>query len=111
MPVASWFEDMSDTQLKDLIPFFEKLSTVDNVYSVLKNTSNDRDSSCEVFNSTSLSTDCLSSSQQQQPPNDESIIASSPITSVPQPLSKFTSPKLPAYDESFRPSHLKDAFA
>lgn len=84
---------MSDTQLKDLIPFFEKLSTVENVYSVLKNTSNDKDSSCEVFNA-SLPTECTSS----QAPTDESIIASSPITSVPQPLSKFTSPKLPLYD-------------
>ena len=95
---------MSDTQLKDLIPFFEKLSTVDNVYSVLKN--NDKDSTCEMFNAVSLSTECTSSVAQ---PTDESIIASNPITSVPQPLSKFTSPKLPAYDENFRSIHLKDA--
>uniref|UniRef100_A0A3B4AB71 protein-serine/threonine phosphatase n=1 Tax=Periophthalmus magnuspinnatus TaxID=409849 RepID=A0A3B4AB71_9GOBI len=36
VPVASWFDDMSDTELLDLIPFFEKLSKVDNVYTVLK---------------------------------------------------------------------------
>lgn len=36
VPVASWFDDMSDTELLDLIPFFERLSKVDNVYSVLK---------------------------------------------------------------------------
>ena len=37
VPVASWFDDMSDTELRDLIPFFEKLSRVDNIYSVLRN--------------------------------------------------------------------------
>ncbi|XP_030210840.1 carboxy-terminal domain RNA polymerase II polypeptide A small phosphatase 1 isoform X2 [Gadus morhua] len=36
VPVASWFEDMSDTELLDLIPFFERLSKVDNVYTFLK---------------------------------------------------------------------------
>ncbi|CAH0557544.1 unnamed protein product [Brassicogethes aeneus] len=37
VPVASWFDDMSDSELLDLIPFFEKLSKVDNVYTVLCN--------------------------------------------------------------------------
>ncbi|KPM06469.1 Meteorin-like protein [Sarcoptes scabiei] len=37
VPVASWFQDMNDTELNDLIPFFERLSKVDNVYKVLKN--------------------------------------------------------------------------
>ncbi|XP_064598080.1 CTD small phosphatase-like protein [Liolophura sinensis] len=37
VPVASWFDDMSDTELLDLLPFFENLSKVDNVYTVLKN--------------------------------------------------------------------------
>ncbi|TRY96073.1 hypothetical protein DNTS_017232 [Danionella cerebrum] len=36
VPVASWFDDMSDTELLDLIPFFERLSKVENVYTVLK---------------------------------------------------------------------------
>ncbi|KAK1789081.1 hypothetical protein P4O66_015030 [Electrophorus voltai] len=35
VPVASWFDDMSDTELLDLIPFFERLSKVDDVYAVL----------------------------------------------------------------------------
>ncbi|CAN9498114.1 unnamed protein product [Ophioblennius macclurei] len=39
VPVASWFDDMHDTELRDLIPFFEKLSKVDNVYTVLKHQS------------------------------------------------------------------------
>jgi RNA polymerase II subunit A small phosphatase-like protein len=37
VPVASWFDNMNDTELRDLIPFFEKLSRVDNVYNVLRN--------------------------------------------------------------------------
>lgn len=88
MPVASWFEDMADTQLKDLIPFFEKLSTVDNVYSVLKNNT-DKDS-IEIQNNTSLQ--CTTSSAENIV--DEPIITSSPISNIPQPqLTKFNSPK------------------
>ncbi|KAA8593169.1 hypothetical protein FQN60_009285 [Etheostoma spectabile] len=36
VPVASWFDDMSDTELLDLIPFFERLSKVDDIYEVLQ---------------------------------------------------------------------------
>lgn len=36
MPVASWFDNMADTELLDLLPFFERLSKVDDVYTVLK---------------------------------------------------------------------------
>nr|XP_046260130.1 uncharacterized protein LOC124067097 isoform X1 [Scatophagus argus] len=35
VPVASWFDDMSDTELLDLIPFFERLSKVDDIYDFL----------------------------------------------------------------------------
>ncbi|XP_014213324.1 carboxy-terminal domain RNA polymerase II polypeptide A small phosphatase 1-like [Copidosoma floridanum] len=37
VPVASWFDDMTDSELLDLIPFFEKLSSVENIYKVLCN--------------------------------------------------------------------------
>ncbi|GIZ00486.1 carboxy-terminal domain RNA polymerase II polypeptide A small phosphatase 1 [Caerostris extrusa] len=37
VPVNSWFDDMSDTELRDLIPFFEQLSKMEDVYSVLRN--------------------------------------------------------------------------
>lgn len=40
VPVASWFNDMSDTELRDLIPFFERLSQVEDVYTVLRNSNN-----------------------------------------------------------------------
>ncbi|KAL1022127.1 hypothetical protein UPYG_G00022480 [Umbra pygmaea] len=36
VPVVSWFDDMADTELLDLIPFFEKLSKVEDVYTVLR---------------------------------------------------------------------------
>ena len=36
MPVASWFDDMSDTELQDLIPFLERLSKADSIYTVLE---------------------------------------------------------------------------
>uniref|UniRef100_A0A672IED6 protein-serine/threonine phosphatase n=1 Tax=Salarias fasciatus TaxID=181472 RepID=A0A672IED6_SALFA len=35
VPVASWFDDVSDTELLDLIPFFERLSRADDVYHLL----------------------------------------------------------------------------
>lgn len=37
VPVASWFDNVTDTELRDLIPFFEKLSKVENIYTVLRN--------------------------------------------------------------------------
>merc|ERR1719433_1670360 len=36
VPVASWFDDMNDRELLDLIPFFERVSKADNVYALLK---------------------------------------------------------------------------
>lgn len=44
VPVASWFDDMTDTELSDLIPFFERLSKVENVYSVLRNANHNMNS-------------------------------------------------------------------
>ncbi|CAL8294166.1 unnamed protein product [Lota lota] len=36
VPVQSWFDDMADTELQDLIPLFEGLSKEEEVYSVLQ---------------------------------------------------------------------------
>jgi len=36
VPVISWFDDMNDQELLDLIPFLESLSKVDNIYNVLR---------------------------------------------------------------------------
>ncbi|KAK1790147.1 hypothetical protein P4O66_014070 [Electrophorus voltai] len=37
VPVQSWFDDMADTELLDLLPFFEGLSKEEDVYGVLQN--------------------------------------------------------------------------
>jgi len=37
VPVASWFDDMNDTELLDLIPFLESLSKAEEVYTMLQN--------------------------------------------------------------------------
>ncbi|KAI4874680.1 hypothetical protein NFI96_034608 [Prochilodus magdalenae] len=37
VPVRSWFDDMTDTELLDLLPFFEGLSKEEDVYGVLQN--------------------------------------------------------------------------
>ncbi|CAG5126003.1 unnamed protein product [Candidula unifasciata] len=34
--VSSWFDEMNDSELLDLIPFFERLAHADNVYTTLK---------------------------------------------------------------------------
>jgi len=36
VPVISWFDDMSDCELLKLIPFFEALADVDDVYTLLR---------------------------------------------------------------------------
>ncbi|XP_072117151.1 carboxy-terminal domain RNA polymerase II polypeptide A small phosphatase 1-like [Mobula birostris] len=36
VPIASWFDDMSDTELLDLIPFFERLSKEEDIYALLQ---------------------------------------------------------------------------
>ena len=35
VPVISWFDDMSDCELLNLIPFFEALADIDDVYAFL----------------------------------------------------------------------------
>ena len=36
MAVSSWFDDPNDTELIDMIPFMERLSETDDIYSILK---------------------------------------------------------------------------
>lgn len=52
MPVKSWFDDPTDSELLDLIPLFEKLSKVDSVYTVLCNSNNPLNQS--LYNSAPL---------------------------------------------------------
>lgn len=36
VPVVSWFDDMENKELLELIPFFEELSTTENIYTLLR---------------------------------------------------------------------------
>jgi len=36
VPVVSWFDDMENKELLELIPFFEELSTAENIYTLLR---------------------------------------------------------------------------
>ncbi|KAK7604133.1 hypothetical protein V9T40_004406 [Parthenolecanium corni] len=50
VPVQSWFDDMTDSELLDLIPFFERLSKIDSVYSVLCNNGGEQPYSPNALN-------------------------------------------------------------
>lgn len=65
VPVASWFDDMTDSELLDLIPFFEKLSKMDNVYTVLCNSNHPYNSSVPQLNGPSASV--VQNSQNHKP--------------------------------------------
>lgn len=62
VPVASWFDDMTDSELLDLIPFFEKLSTVENIYTVLRNSNHPYNQVPTVQNSPSPGSGSLGAS-------------------------------------------------
>ncbi len=72
VPVASWFDDMNDRELLDLIPFLEQLSKVDSVYAVLQ--SNHKPFQINVTGASSA------------PAPGQAPVGSSTITSVTQPL-------------------------
>lgn len=59
----SWFDDMNDTELRDLIPYFEQLSKVDSVYSILKESNKDIAQRINMWHNHSPS---QTQSQQQQ---------------------------------------------
>ena len=37
VPIVTWFDDPNDRELLDLMPFFERLATMDSVYEFLCN--------------------------------------------------------------------------
>lgn len=69
VPVASWFDDMSDSELLDLIPFFERLSKMDNVYTVLCNSNHPYNSSVPQLNGPPMIGQQSGHSPGQSPPN------------------------------------------
>lgn len=71
VPVASWFDDMNDNELLDLIPFFEKLSKMDNVYTVLCNSNRPYNNTSvpQLNGPNSTTTTTVQQNKQMSPPN------------------------------------------
>lgn len=65
VPVKSWFDDTTDTELLELIPLFEKLSKVDSVYTILSSTSKNGNSNSNLITTLTSSSSIITSSQQQ----------------------------------------------
>jgi hypothetical protein len=88
VPVASWFDDMNDRELLDLIPFLENLSKVESVYSVLQQ-SKEQNNKILPLPVTVTSTAVSASAASHSAGNN-----SSPISSVmPQPENNSSSLK------------------
>ncbi|KAG5682022.1 hypothetical protein PVAND_011414 [Polypedilum vanderplanki] len=62
VPVKSWFDDTTDTELLELIPLFEKLSKVDSVYTILS--SKNGNSNSNLITTLTSSSSIVTSSQQ-----------------------------------------------
>ena len=77
MPVASWFDDMNDRELLDLIPFLENISKVDSVYRILNDATNKGGNSAVNGASPSLeqNSSSTSSSLQKTTPAQQAIVA------------------------------------
>lgn len=73
VPVKSWFDDVTDSELLDLIPLFEKLSKVDSVYSVLCNSNNHLRPASQQQQQQQLQLQHSQQLQQQQQSNQNQI--------------------------------------
>jgi len=62
VPVQSWFDDMNDRELLDLIPFLENLSKVDSVYRILNDATGKGGGNSGTLNGTSPTLEQNSSS-------------------------------------------------
>lgn len=108
VPVASWFEDMNDRELLEMIPFLEQLSQVDSVYRLLKEANNKSSSSIthqhqSVVLDTTQQHNSFNNKKQQPPPPPPPAAASAPggqqsvITSVaPPPAAASSATSVPS---------------
>merc|ERR1712150_11051 len=78
VPVQSWFDDMNDRELLDLIPFLENLSKVDSVYRILNEATGKGGTNSGTLNGTSPTLEQNSSSEA-------SSLQKSTNSSPPQP--------------------------
>ncbi|KAH8405392.1 hypothetical protein KR222_010532 [Zaprionus bogoriensis] len=76
VPVKSWFDDVTDCELRELIPLFEKLSKVDSVYSVLCNSNQPLNNQSSQQHTQELQ----QAPQQQQQQQQQTISATTVIT-------------------------------
>ena len=76
MPVASWFDDMNDRKLLDLIPFLENISKVDSVYRILNDATNKGNSAVNGASpSLEQNSSSTSSSLQKNTPAQQAVVA------------------------------------
>ena len=84
VPVASWFDDMNDRELLDLIPFLENLSKVESVYSVLQQSKDHKTPTGGLGSILPLQVTANNVAAAQQPALTANSAAASPISSVTQ---------------------------
>lgn len=76
VPVASWFDDMNDRELLDLIPFLENISKVDSVYRILNDATNKGNSAVNGASpSLEQNSSSTSSSLQKNTPAQQAVVA------------------------------------
>lgn len=78
VPVGSWFDDMNDRELLDMIPFLENISKVDSVYRILHDATSKGGGNSGTLNGTSPTLEQNSSSAS-------SSLQKSSTSSPPQP--------------------------
>lgn len=59
--MSSWFDDVNDCELRDLVPFLEELAKCDNVYGLLQAPSNGAITGPEGMEVTVSETDVITS--------------------------------------------------
>ncbi|CAL8069956.1 unnamed protein product [Orchesella dallaii] len=102
VPVASWFDDSTDTELLYLIPFFERLSSVENVYTVLRNSNhpyNSINKENSIVNGPSSSVALREYNQDRNNGTPTSSNLSSPITQLPSNTQNIIHNSPPIHDE------------
>ncbi|KAH8372025.1 hypothetical protein KR093_009760, partial [Drosophila rubida] len=88
VPVKSWFDDVTDCELRELIPLFEKLSKVDSVYSVLCNSNQPLNNQTNQQHTQELQQ--APQQQQQQTISATTVITQATTLSAPTMLNTAT---------------------
>ncbi|XP_064546084.1 phosphatase Herzog isoform X1 [Drosophila montana] len=86
VPVKSWFDDVTDCELRELIPLFEKLSKVDSVYSVLCNSNQPLNNQTHELQQSPQQHQQQQQQQQQQTISATTVITQASTLSAPTML-------------------------